>query len=282
MHYGPAKFHFHHGSNIILENSGTTAIRKSSFADALTFSEKPLAPGEIFLVEIEENELGWSGHMRIGLTQLDPNTEFELPLYALPDLVSKGPSWLYAITKTHNNVYEAQNQALQQQQQQQQANHVQQQQQPQPDQGAGYEDDKDGDEDEEDEEDDDDIDVEMYENLESLGIHRNGTGNNINGENHHQQRRSADRRRPGDAATRRRNSDRNNTNIGASASAMPPRDDSHHHNNNDNQIEERIRNPSSSVIVRKFLPSSWLESRMWNRSGVNDKFSRCQQVKVNF
>jgi len=40
--------------------------------------------------------------MRIGLTQLDPNTGFELPLYALPDLVSMGPCWLYAITKRHN------------------------------------------------------------------------------------------------------------------------------------------------------------------------------------
>lgn len=46
--------------------------------------------------------------MRIGLTQMNPNKEFPLPLYALPDLVSMGPSWLYAITKTHNNVYTAQ------------------------------------------------------------------------------------------------------------------------------------------------------------------------------
>lgn len=42
--------------------------------------------------------------MRIGLTQMNPNKEFSLPLYALPDLVSMGPSWLYAITKTLNNM----------------------------------------------------------------------------------------------------------------------------------------------------------------------------------
>lgn len=47
--------------------------------------------------------------MRIGLTQLNPNKEFPLPLYALPDLVTLGPSWLYAITKTHN-MYTAQQQ----------------------------------------------------------------------------------------------------------------------------------------------------------------------------
>ena len=46
--------------------------------------------------------------MRIGLTQMNPNKEFPIPQYALPDLVSMGPSWLYAITKTHNNVYTAQ------------------------------------------------------------------------------------------------------------------------------------------------------------------------------
>jgi len=135
--FGPSKFHSHHGSNIELACDSTAALRKTSFANALTFSCRALEPAEIFLVEIEENESGWSGHMRIGLTQLSPETQFELPLYALPDLVSigkylnipvinltknpifkcskynflticLGPSWLFAITKTHNNIFEAQ------------------------------------------------------------------------------------------------------------------------------------------------------------------------------
>ena len=50
----------------MFENNNQTAIRSSSFANAICFSEKHLAPGEIFLVEIEEIESGWSGHMRIG------------------------------------------------------------------------------------------------------------------------------------------------------------------------------------------------------------------------
>lgn len=39
-------------------------------------------------MEILKSEPGWSGHLRIGLTQHNPDTGFEVPQYSLPDLVT--------------------------------------------------------------------------------------------------------------------------------------------------------------------------------------------------
>lgn len=76
-------------------------FRKQSFANALCFSEKPLKPGELFIIEIGIKEVGWSGHLRIGLTQINPvNIYGNLPQYALPDLANLGSSWIFPISKS--------------------------------------------------------------------------------------------------------------------------------------------------------------------------------------
>ncbi|NXB83036.1 NEUL2 protein, partial [Vidua chalybeata] len=99
-----ARFHHIHGVNIRLDASHTQATRVESFANGLCFSQEPLAPGQIFLVEIEEKELGWCGHLRVGLTAHDPQSLEVVPEYSLPDLVNLGDTWVFAITRNHNRV----------------------------------------------------------------------------------------------------------------------------------------------------------------------------------
>ncbi|XP_017561024.1 neuralized-like protein 2 [Pygocentrus nattereri] len=100
------EFHPVHGTNVQLDLCRTRATRVESFANGICFSKHPLNPGEIFLVEIEEKELGWCGHLRVGLTARDPQTLEMVPEYSLPDLVDQGESWVFAITRNHNKVIE--------------------------------------------------------------------------------------------------------------------------------------------------------------------------------
>lgn len=58
-----------YGTNIELTDDRTVAYRKQSYANGLVFSEKPLKVGEMFLVEINKNERGWSGFMRLGMSR---------------------------------------------------------------------------------------------------------------------------------------------------------------------------------------------------------------------
>lgn len=100
------EFHPVHGSNVQLDCCGTKATRVESFANGICFSKHPLNPGEIFVVEIEDKEIGWCGHLRIGLTAHDPQAFETVPEYSLPDLVDQGASWVFAITRNHNKVIE--------------------------------------------------------------------------------------------------------------------------------------------------------------------------------
>ncbi|XP_033922919.1 neuralized-like protein 2 [Melopsittacus undulatus] len=99
-----ARFHRVHGTNIRLDGARMRATRVESFGHGLCFSQEPLAPGELFLVQIEEKERGWCGHLRVGLTALDPQRLQPVPEYSLPDLVNMGDTWVFAITRNHNRV----------------------------------------------------------------------------------------------------------------------------------------------------------------------------------
>ncbi|XP_031698440.1 neuralized-like protein 2 isoform X2 [Anarrhichthys ocellatus] len=100
------EFHPIHGSNVRLDFSGTQATRVESFANGVCFSKQPLKPGEIFLIEIEDKELGWCGHLRVGLTARDPGSLDVVPEYSIPDLTDSGDSWVFAITRNHNKIIE--------------------------------------------------------------------------------------------------------------------------------------------------------------------------------
>ncbi|XP_077315356.1 neuralized-like protein 2 [Lithobates pipiens] len=97
-------FHPIHGTNVRIDPTGTQATRVESFANGICFSRDPLEPGQLFLVEIEEKEWGWCGHLRVGLTARDPRSLEVVPEYSLPDLVNQGDSWVFAITRNHNRV----------------------------------------------------------------------------------------------------------------------------------------------------------------------------------
>ncbi|XP_045925628.1 neuralized-like protein 2 [Micropterus dolomieu] len=100
------EFHPIHGTNVRLDHSGTQATRVESFANGVCFSKHPLKPGEIFLIEIQDKELGWCGHLRIGLTARDPRGLEVVPEYSIPDLTTLGDSWVFAITRNHNKIIE--------------------------------------------------------------------------------------------------------------------------------------------------------------------------------
>ena len=87
----------------VLSDNNTVAFRKKGFADGITFSERPIQPGEVFLLEIEGNEAGWSGYMKLGLTQMDPSQRFPLPAFSKPHLVDSSPvrSWIFPV---HSNM----------------------------------------------------------------------------------------------------------------------------------------------------------------------------------
>lgn len=87
----PLLFHPFHGENIELLEHRRRALRRVSFEKGTVFSERALLEGECFFISIEDVEGGWSGHLRIGLTTVDPDTR-----PSVRNLDSN--SWLFSIS----------------------------------------------------------------------------------------------------------------------------------------------------------------------------------------
>lgn len=83
------------------------------------FSHCPLLPGQIFLIEITDSQDGWSGHLRLGVTQCNPFYMTTIPEMVIPDMTatpkvtddqreecnnSENRTWAVAITKFHNRI----------------------------------------------------------------------------------------------------------------------------------------------------------------------------------
>lgn len=83
---------------------------------SLSFSHCPLLPGQIFLIEIADSQDGWSGHLRVGVTQCNPSHMKTMPEMVIPDMTttpnvddnnlkqSVNRTWAVAITKFHNRI----------------------------------------------------------------------------------------------------------------------------------------------------------------------------------
>ncbi|CAI4230267.1 unnamed protein product [Auanema sp. JU1783] len=71
--HNPILFHNFHGENIELLEHRQRALRRASFEKGVVFSERPLDENEYFFVSIETVEGGWSGHLRVGLTIVQPD-----------------------------------------------------------------------------------------------------------------------------------------------------------------------------------------------------------------
>ncbi|VDN01049.1 unnamed protein product [Thelazia callipaeda] len=97
-------FHYVHGSNIQILRGGRVAKRKESFCEGLAFSSRPIQIDENVCIRFAEVVSNWSGVLRFGVTNVDPETFLgvELPKFACPDLTSKEGYWAKALPERYS------------------------------------------------------------------------------------------------------------------------------------------------------------------------------------
>ncbi|CAD5208574.1 unnamed protein product [Bursaphelenchus xylophilus] len=66
-------FHYYHAQNIDITQNPRVARRQWSY-HGMCFSANPIEPLRPFLIHIDEVEFCWTGHLRLGVTTVDPAT----------------------------------------------------------------------------------------------------------------------------------------------------------------------------------------------------------------
>ncbi|TPP64069.1 E3 ubiquitin-protein ligase NEURL3 [Fasciola gigantica] len=85
------------GRYVELTSDGTKARRQLGFCDGVVVSATHIRPGEVVAVEILETQPGWSGDLRVGFTLLSNEALLPLPSFAIPELVTRGHSWIFPV-----------------------------------------------------------------------------------------------------------------------------------------------------------------------------------------
>ncbi|GMT06491.1 hypothetical protein PENTCL1PPCAC_28665 [Pristionchus entomophagus] len=97
-------FHSIHGTNVSLQKGGRLARRHESFCKGLAFSNRPIGLDENVCIKQCEVATNWSGVLRFGLTNIDPDTyrNTQVPKFACPDLSSKEGYWAKALPERYS------------------------------------------------------------------------------------------------------------------------------------------------------------------------------------
>ncbi|RWS15902.1 protein neuralized-like protein [Dinothrombium tinctorium] len=96
----PIRFHSVHGENIRITSDGAIARRVESFCKGITFSNRPIRVNERVYLKFVDISSNWSGAVRFGFTNNDPNTcRNNLPKYACPDLRNRPGNWAKALAE---------------------------------------------------------------------------------------------------------------------------------------------------------------------------------------
>uniref|UniRef100_A0A1I7U091 RING-type E3 ubiquitin transferase n=1 Tax=Caenorhabditis tropicalis TaxID=1561998 RepID=A0A1I7U091_9PELO len=101
----PLQFHFIHGANVVILKNGRMAKRRESFCKGLAFSNRPIDIDENVCLRLCEVGTSWSGVLRFGVTNEDPEQyrDMPVPTFACPDLTTKEGYWAKALPERYSS-----------------------------------------------------------------------------------------------------------------------------------------------------------------------------------